>query len=111
MNDQFVKDVEIAVSEYNKEYLVKHPHDWDCCGFANITAEFGRKTKLKNQILDLGFEVSFKSGTTSYLTPTFNIENVGHQSLTYKEDLMSVVKSVIKKYIDQDIIRVSSYMD
>lgn len=107
----FVAKVIAKIDEYHKTYLVEHPTDWDCCGFASIAVEFGRKRKMKDQILALGFNVGYKSGTESILNPTFRIPYCGHQSLSYKEDIARVVCGVINEVVGEKVAYMTSYMD
>lgn len=110
-DDSFVREVVRRVNAYHETYLEKHPHDWDCCGFASVSIEFGRKRKLKEQVEALGFDVGYKSGTSSIMSAKFSIPNCGHQSLTYKENVTQIVCDVINETVGENIARVNSYMD
>lgn len=110
-NPVFVARVIAKIDEYHKTYLVEHPHDWDCCGFASVSIEFGRKRKMKEQVQALGFNIAYKSGTDSIMDPTFRIPSCGHQSLTYKEEITKIICEEINNVVGEKIARVSSYMD
>ncbi|QAY01348.1 hypothetical protein ZPAH1_orf00333 [Aeromonas phage ZPAH1] len=110
-NDDFVKSVMKEIEEYHKQYLVDHPHDWDCVGWANVCVEFGRKRKLKQQILDLGFEIAFKTGTETVLNPKFKVPNCGHQSMTYNEDRYRIICKEINNIVGEKVAYIKSYMD
>ena len=99
--NELVFDLRKALIAHQADYLERHPHDWDCCGFANIVIEFGRKTKAKKYLESLGIFDMFKTTrygkTVVYLSLLGKYRDqmprLGHQSLTYKEEqVMTMIK-------------------
>lgn len=96
-----LSNIHRELTAHQEDYLERHPHDWDCCGFANIVIEFGRKTKAKKYLESLGIFDMYK--TTRYGKTVFYVTllgkyrdqmpRLGHQSLTYKEEqVMTMIK-------------------
>ena len=110
-------EIKSEVVKYNAEYLIKHPSDWDCCGFASLKVYFGRGRKLKNAMMEaglLGHSYKDWKGTHFMITiPTMFVPCVGHQSLTYKENRCRVIMAVMIKHFPEleGKIMKESYMD
>ncbi|QAX99143.1 hypothetical protein assk_360 [Aeromonas phage Assk] len=107
----FVEKVIEKINDYHRDYLERHPNDWDCCGFSSVYVEFGRKKKVKDLVLGLGFDIAYKSGKESFLEPKFRIPYCGHQSLTYKEEIMQIICNEINDVVGEKVAYRSSYMD
>jgi hypothetical protein len=115
--EQLREEILNAVKAYNEQYLIKHPTDWDCCGFAWISFYLGRRTKIVNFLNSIGLFSVDK--TTRYGKVVYSanlnglVPKVGHQSLTYKEDMYRAIMPILKQRPELEGIEffVDSMMD
>ena len=115
----FNSEVLLAVTQFNNEYLVEHPTDWDCCGFANPKIVFGRKRKIKNELIEAG--IVKDSDSYSHWAGKYHVvrlsrdiaPHVGHQSMTYAEKRARVIMNVMKLHFPEiaEMLDIDSYMD
>lgn len=104
-NADFYTELTARIDLYNVCYLAKYPVDWDCCGFANVAIEPGRKGKSLAKMLEaleIDFFKSSRYGKTVYMLdfPRLLSKMVGHQALTYKEDFCREIINYMRELED-----------
>lgn len=103
------------VNDYNTVYLEKHPNDWDCCGAALVCVYFGRKTKVKKELIASGI---VSDSTITLYGKKYNVirvsgvPHIGHQSMTYAENRAYAIRQAFNELHGEGLdVVVHSWVD
>ncbi|MGL6229383.1 MAG: hypothetical protein ACRC3J_09280 [Culicoidibacterales bacterium] len=103
------------VVEFHKEYLLHHPQDWGCCGAAMVCVYFGRKTKVKKELIAAGV---VSNDTITLYGKKYNVirangvPHVGHQSISYAEKRAYAVRRAFNELHGEGLdVVVHSWVD